>query len=333
LKIFERIVVVAGLITLAVLFWKFDPAVVWSHVSMVGWGFLIVLPLQFLDHAFNVWGWRFAFAPEHARVMSFGRLLWVRVAGDGVNYLTPSGTIAGEIVRPAMLGPTLPAEVRNSSVVVAKFSQSLGQALFALIGMLVLLPVRLGFLPGRQIYAGLGGALFILLGVVAAIVLLVSRRGDGSYFWRWRGDRGRIRGQMSRYLRVYPGRFGMSTFLFMIGFATGAVEVFVICWFLGLRVDWVTALSIEVLSVVIDSVMFMVPAKVGTQEAGKTAIFAGLGMPAAQGLAFGVVRHMRELIWAGAGFLIYAWDRRRRARAARLEALCPLPGSPAVPAD
>ena len=35
----------------------------------------------------------------------------------------------------------------------------------------------------------------------------------------------------------------------------------------------------------VDSIFIMVPAKIGTQEAGKTAIFAGLGLPAGKGLA------------------------------------------------
>jgi hypothetical protein len=102
----------------------------------------------------------------------------------------------------------------------------------------------------------------------------------------------------------------------MIGFAWGAWEVLVICYFLGLRLDILTALSVEVLSVVVDSICIMVPAKIGTQEAGKTAIFAGLGMSASLGLAFGLVRHMRELAWAGAGFLLYAWDRHQREASA-----------------
>jgi len=39
-------------------------------------------------------------------------------------------------------------------VVVAKVSQSLGQALFAMAGLLVLVPLRLGFLTGGQLWAG-----------------------------------------------------------------------------------------------------------------------------------------------------------------------------------
>jgi len=332
MKIFERIVTVLGFITLAILLWKFDAAVVWAQVSKVGWGFLIILPMQLCDHVLNAVGWRYAFSASDASRIPFRQLVRIRVAGDGVNYLTPSGTIAGEIIRPGMLADHIPAEARNSSVVVAKFAQALGQAFFALAGMLVLLPLRLGFLPGRQIINGLAGALLLMLVAAASLSALLVRRRDGSYWLRLSGTVASLREQMGRYLRCYPGRFALSAFFFMLGFAWGAWEVLVICFFLGVPMDPITALSVEVLSVVLDSLLFMVPAKVGTQEAGKTAIFAGLGLPAGQGLAFGLVRHIRELVWAGTGFLIYAWDRRRRA--ARASAvLPPLPAEPAARAD
>ena len=69
-------------------------------------------------------------------------------------------------------------------------------------------------------------------------------------------------------------------------------------------------MAIEVLSAAIDSLLFMVPAKVGTQEGGKTAIFATLGLSASAGLAFGIVRHIRELAWAGFGLLLGTAHRR-----------------------
>jgi len=332
-RLFERVVVAAGCVTLAVLLWKFDPAAVWAQVARVGWGLLVILPMQLCDHALNAVGWRYAFAPRDAGAVPFWQLVRVRVAGDGVNYLTPSGTIAGEIIRPGMLADALPAEARNSSVVVAKFAQALGQALFVLLGMLALLPLRLGFLPGRQISSGLAGSLAIMLVVAASLAGLAARRPDGAYLWPLGGKVGRLRDQMGLYLRAHPGRFALSTAFFMLGFAWGAWEVLVICYFLGVRMDAATALCVEVLSVALDSLFFMVPAKIGTQEAGKTAIFAGLGLPAGQGLAFGLVRHVRELAWAGAGFLIYAWDRRGRAISGRSEARCALPAEPAARGD
>ncbi|MDD5627557.1 MAG: lysylphosphatidylglycerol synthase domain-containing protein [Elusimicrobia bacterium] len=315
MKHFERLVVVVGFLTLLGLLWKFEPGTVWGLVSGVGWGFLIILPMQLCDHILNAVGWRYAFAEADAARVSFWQLVRVRVAGDGVNYLTPSATIAGEIIRPAMLGAHIPAHSRNSSVVVAKVAQSLGQAGFAMVGLLVLIPLRLGFLSGAQVWAGLGACAFIIVLVGAGMAGFCARRRDGSYLWRLREPLAGLREQTARYLRESPGRFALSCLFFLLGFAWGAWEVLVICYFLGIRIDALTALSVEVLSVLVDSIFIVVPAKIGTQEAGKTAIFAGLGLTASKGLAFGLVRHARELAWAAAGFALYAWDRRRRARA------------------
>ncbi|MDD5656523.1 MAG: lysylphosphatidylglycerol synthase domain-containing protein, partial [Elusimicrobia bacterium] len=302
---------------------------VWRQVSRIGWGFLVIIPMQLCDQVLNAAGWRFAFGARDAARVGFWDLVRARVAGDGVNYLTPSGTIAGEIIRPGMLPADLPAQTRNSSVVVAKVAQSLGQALFALVGLLVLIPLRLGFLSGRQVWGGLLGSLLVLAAVCGGLLALTARRPDGTYAWRLPSSLEGMRGQMAEYLRAQPGRFAASTLFFWLGFAWGAVEVMVICRCLGLRVDVVTAFSIEVLSVAVDSLFFMVPAKVGTQEAGKTAIFAGLGMPPALGLAFGLARHARELAWAGLGFALYAWNRRRLSCGARVR--CAPPQEPVAP--
>ena len=103
----------------------------------------------------------------------------------------------------------------------------------------------------------------------------------------------------------------------VVGYAWGAFEAYWICLFLGVRVSIATAVAIEIMSVSIDALFFMVPAKIGTQEGGKTIIFTTLGLPATLGFAFGVVRHVRELLWAAFGLLLSATHRApvRRARA------------------
>ena len=233
MKHFERIILAVGFVTLALLVWKFDPGTVWGLVCRVGWGFLIILPMQLCDHLLNAVGWRYAFAKADAARVPFWQLVRVRVAGDGVNYLTPSATIAGEVIRPGMLAEYLPAEARNSSVVVAKFAQSLGQAFFALVGLLVLVPLRLGFLSGRQVWAGLAASASIIMVVGAAMAGFCARRSDGTYFWRLREPLAGLRDQTARYLRDSPGRFALSSLFFLLGFAWGAWEVLVICYFLG----------------------------------------------------------------------------------------------------
>ena len=109
------------------------------------------------------------------------------------------------------------------------------------------------------------------------------------------------------FLRTHPRRVALSTLLFALGYAWGVFEAFWICHFLMMPVPVLIAVAIEVLSVTVDGILFMIPAKIGTQEGGKAAIFAALGLSSSAGFAFGVLRHVRELVWAALGLLICAW--------------------------
>lgn len=322
--LFKKLVIAVGLATLAYLLWRFDPRAVWTEISSVGAGLLAVLAFQVFDHALNAQAWRFAFRKEEARRLPLWRLMLARVAGDGVNYLTPSGNIAGEFVRPGMIADISPAEARVSSVVLAKLTQALGQAVFIIAGLLLIFQGRLDFLGWRQKALGLAATGAIACGVLAAFYILISRGRLGDRLWGLtKAFAPGLRESLRRFVREHPLRLLLSIFFFMLGYAWGALEVMLICHFMGAPLDLRTAMAVEVLSNLIDSVLFMVPAKIGTQEAGKTAIFLGLGLPPRQGLALGIIRHVRELAWASAGLLVYGLHRRG--------ALLPPPPEPPPP--
>lgn len=309
---FGRIVLAAGLATFAFMIWKFDPAAVWAQVSQVGAGILILLPMHICDHMLGAMAWKMTFRAEDARAIPFWTLVKVRVAGDGVNYLTPSGTIAGEFVRLEMLGDLRSAQVKNASVVLAKITQSLAQALFIILGLGFVLWESPGFMHGRQLRHGVDAAGAILV-VMCVLVYLLSRK-HGFVSRLLPHSLGTMREQVRISLKRHPGRLALSTLFFMAAYAWGAVEAYLICRFMGRPVSAGVALSIEILSNLFDMAAFMVPAKVGVQEASKAAIFKGLGYKASQGLAFGLIRHTRELVWSSAGFLLYALSRRRRRK-------------------
>lgn len=311
MKWLERVILAAGLATVGYLLYRFDARAVWGMISQVGvTGFLAILSFQICDHFLNAYGWRFAFAKEDAHKAPLPLLIKVRIAGDGVNYLTPSGTIAGELIRPGMLGDVLPEEIKNSSVVVAKFSQAMAQAFFIIFGMIFVLHGKLNFLEGKEWGLGLGGAL-IIVAAVGSGLWLATAESTPAFLARFHGIEA-LRGRIGAYLRRHPWRYVLSILFFMGGYGWGAAETLLICHFMRLPITVLTALAAEILSNVIDALMFMVPAKMGTQEGGKTLIFKGLGYQASQGLAFGLIRHTREFCWAGFGFALYAVNRRRK---------------------
>jgi hypothetical protein len=306
MKTLERSLLVIGIAMFGVLVWKMDAATVAGLILRVGWGMALILPQEAVAHVLNALGWRFAFAADRAGSFPLRELIRLRIAGDAINYLTPSGTIGGEIARTAMLNKAETAEVRTASVLVAKCTQTLGQVLFIVTGLVVAV---IGHFPtarryGTVVYIAASGLGLALAG--AAFYQLWVRYRHGAVAEPLSTRRGvhALAGWLRYFFVRHPGRFVVSTLFFFLGYAWGTFEAYWICRFLGVPVSVGTAIAIETLSATLDSVLFMVPAKVGTQEGGKTAIFATLGLPSTAGLAFGIVRHVRELVWAGVGLLI-----------------------------
>jgi uncharacterized membrane protein YbhN (UPF0104 family) len=272
----------------------------------LGWGLPLVLSVESLSVVFNTWGWGLSF-PAGERRISSRRLFAARMAGDGVNYLTPSATVGGEVLRVRLLGSGVPLGLRWASVSVAKLGQTAAQALFVILGLGLVLPTLtataswvawLGTLAAGAL-VGLAFAWVMGRGIWTTLDGLVRRLGLRRVFpaaWAGHG-----RDLDAALARITPWRLGASVGCFLAGWAVGALEIYLILAWLGGPVDWTTALAVETGSVLIDGILFFVPGKVGTQEGGKVALFAALGLSPARGLTVGIVRRLRELAYAGAG--------------------------------
>ncbi len=313
---FHRFVIIIGLITLFFLVEHLGPARILAHIREFGvWGFLAILPIPILEQSLNAWAWRFTLAPQDAGKVPFISLAKGRLAGDGVNYLTPSATVAGEFVRPPFLGSELSSEVKNASVFIGKLSQSLGQMAFILVGILFLLLRKMDALGNGEIRWIVLGALFVAGLIAFSLFILSYQNKQGRFICDVGGPSvSGIRSNMRRYLLAHPIRMGLSVLFFTVGYASMMIEVAVICSFMNLPIGALRALVIEALSNAFEAVFFMVPAKLGTQEAGKVLIFKAFGYTAGQGLSFAIIRHIREILWSSFGFLIYL-----RARAGTMK--------------
>jgi uncharacterized membrane protein YbhN (UPF0104 family) len=310
---------VLGAAVLAGTVWAIGAETLVRDLRALGWGLAVILLVESGSVALNTAGWALAF-PSGERSISVPRLFAARLAGDGVNYLTPSATVGGELLRLRLLGPRVPASLRLVSVSVAKIGQSLAQSVFILLGLAIVLPG----LAAAQGWLGSTGAIVIALaaGVIALVHWAVFMWAVDRGFWTTtQGALRRIR--LGRLLppswagpgrdldaalaRLGPWRAAASLGCFVAGWTVGAAEIYLILRWVGGGVDWQTALALETGSVLIDGILFFVPAKVGTQEGGKVVLFAALGLNPARGLTVGVVRRIRELAYAGLGLVALGW--------------------------
>ena len=307
-----------GVAVLAGTLWIIGLDTLVRDLSLIGWGLAVILLVESLSVVLNTGGWALAF-PRGERTVGLCRLLAARLAGDAINYLTPSATVGGELLRVRLLGRDMPASLRWASVAVAKVGQSVAQAVFIFLGLALVVPRLTALSPwlGRlpEVTAVVAGA--AALAAAAAFVWTVGRG-----FWAtMRGALARVR--LGRLLptswagpgrdldaaltRLGPWRVAASLGCFVLGWAVGAAEIYLILYWVGDAVDWRTAVALETGAVLIDGILFFVPAKVGTQEGGKVVLFAALGLSPARGLTVGIVRRIRELTYAGVGLLALAW--------------------------
>lgn len=319
MSLLKKAVLGAGLVMLAFLLYKLDARETAALALQVRWMFALILAQELGAHLFNALGWRLAFRPADSLRFRLRDLLAYRVMGDGVNYLTPSATIAGEFARANLLEASVPLAVRVNGVVAAKATQAFGQVAFIALG--------LGWAMGDVVPAlapwSRAARWFCAAAAAAAAASWLTARSrhvrDLADAARgkpgWRGWVSRMPADLLGFWADHPLRLTASAAAFGAGYAWNVGETWLIARSLGAPVDWTTALRIEVLSNVVDALLFMVPAKAGTQEAGKTLVFGLLGLSPRAGLAFGLVRHARELLWAAGGLLAYG-SARRDVRAA-----------------
>jgi lysylphosphatidylglycerol synthase-like protein len=295
-----------GLAGLVVTVWHIGLGGVVRDLRLIGWGLAAILLVEVGNVVFNTCGWGLAF-PAGERTVSARRLLAARLAGDGVNYLTPSATVGGELLRIRLLGPAVPLGLRWASVSVAKLGQTVAQAVFILLALALVLPRFAGVSHAAAWAVGGSAALLVSLalawvlgrGLWASLGGAAGRLGLAGWLpASWTAPGRDLDAALSRLGRW---RLFASLACFVAGWAVGAVEIYVILAWLGGPVDWQTALAVEMGSVLIDGILFFVPGKVGTQEGGKVLLFATLGLDPARGLTVGVVRRIREVTYAGVG--------------------------------
>ena len=312
LHLAERVFLISGIILLVVLFRELGVQTVLGNLHLVGWGIAPIIMQELLAHIANTLGWLAAF-PSPRPQIRFLQLLTARIAGDAVNYLTPTATLGGEFVRTRYLRGQAEGTALVASVAVAKLSQTIGQIAFVIIGLAVILDdTPLPALVRHALLGGLGvfSALAVLLvfaqrrGMFAPLLRLAQRLGLSARAPEFMRRLQHLDEEIARFHGNANGAFALSSVSFCVGWALGVVEIYLILWFLGLPVSVHRALTIEVLSVALDGMLFFVPAKVGTQEGGKVLIFTLLGLDPGKGLALGILRRIRELTWALIGMLI-----------------------------
>ena len=88
--------ILLGIGLLIFLVWKIGLDALWRDLSLLGWGLVPFVLLEGVVKIFQALGWRYCLSPPH-RSLPFFRLVAIHLAGNAINYFTPTATLGGEV--------------------------------------------------------------------------------------------------------------------------------------------------------------------------------------------------------------------------------------------
>jgi uncharacterized protein (TIRG00374 family) len=319
-RAFRIAIAAAALVFLALLFRSVGWSAIAANVARAGpWFPLLVAIYAFAQAAF-AFGWWLVLDPLLPRP-SFPRFFGIYLAGDTANVVFP-GNLAGEPLKAHLLRDSAGTGPAVASLTIHKHADMLAQWVFVAAGVGISL-WRFPLPTAVQI-----AAVATTLGLGAALLLLTWALPRGAYspllrrLVRWKFLRARVERllvpaervdvRLTEFYAVGRRAFALSTLSCFAGWCGGLVETWIILRLLAPGAGWMHAFAIEALAMTINNLFLFVPGRVGTAEGVRVGIFVLLGLPAAQGAAYSVLRRGRELLWTlpGLGFLASGAGRR-----------------------
>ncbi len=305
-----------GLSLLGILFWKVGIAEVAQHLYHIGWLAPLVLIPQSFVALFDAKGWGYTMGGSAAaRQLSLLQLSLTRLAGEAINNLTPTANVGGEAVKVYLLrqyGVT--SDVGTASVVAAKTALTVSQVAFIVLGLpFFLYRLDIGFhawwIFGAVFVMAYGFVMGIVRwqqrGLVEKCVGWLRRRFPGwSRLEHWQERAQHIDAHL---FHLYDGDakdFIAASLYHFLGWAVGAVEVYVFLILIGTPVSWMDALIIETMIQPVTAAALIIPGALGVREAGGVFLCRLLGIEESAGLTLMLLKRAREAVYNSVGLLV-----------------------------
>ncbi len=297
------------LISIALIVYYSLPGIV-AALWTIGWRLSIIV----LVHVAAVvlcglaWG-PLLLSETRARLKILISLRWVR---ESVNTLLPVARVGGDIVGGRLLAiHGIKPNVVAASIVADRTAELLSLFFFSAAGVISLLGRATDHEVAHWAILGLivlflfFTAFFLalragLLRIIESLILKVLRRWKEAPV----AEKGSIEGALWTIFRD-GRRFSRSTFLHVLAWLTGVVQIHLAMNFMSRPIGWAEAFIVESLSQIICTAAFIMPAALGAQEAGYMVLGTLMGIPPELGLALSLVKRVGDVAVGIPGLLFW----------------------------
>lgn len=233
------------------------------------------------------------------------QLIGIRVASQGMGYLTVLGPVLSEPMKIKLLGT--PAEPTITATLLDDGVYWFTTILLAIAGWLSIPMVAIHGMHTPWVAAAVLGlvlVLFFILSQKSVLSLLLRRLGKRSPRWLVRAAL--LEGSIRNYRGRHPALVKRIFWIDVLCQLLVASEVVVVLWALHLPIRLLPVVAIEGITRGFKLISGWIPARLGSDEGGAISAFALAGFSPGLGLTLALTRRVRDLLWAlgGLGWLL-----------------------------
>jgi putative membrane protein len=291
----------------------------------LGWWLIPITLFHIVPLYFDAMSWRQLFPASNRPGQS--SFLWMRWIRESVSTLLPVAGVGGDVVGARLAHQRgISGAQATASMVVDITVGTATQLVFVLAGVALLAALK-----SRDAVAVVWGVMIGVAVFAAAIGIFVRIQHNGMFGilvdWAHRlapkswmsGFTGRAETIDEAIVATYRRRSALSysCLLRLIGWTSGAGEVWLTTRVLGQPLSLIDSFILESLISGVRGAAFMVPGALGAQEGGLVLFGALLGLPADLALAVSLTKRVRELALGLPGLAAWQWVEGRRLLARR----------------
>ncbi|MCW2275781.1 flippase-like domain-containing protein [Rhodoblastus acidophilus] len=272
-------------------------------------GALLIAVIRFAQTFGAAFAWRFMIPKPRPAPWIFCQLRWVR---ESINNLLPVASVGGDVFGARLLKKRrVDGGVAAASVVVDLLAQTATQAVFTMIGVVLLL--RAGVEADLTLAAAVGAIIMVpaIAGFWLAPRLLsmgwidrLAQKIEAQTGWPSVVGLPALRQGLDVILRNRAG-LARALAIHMTIWFVGALEIYFALQFLGDQRSFATAITIESLGHAVKAAGFLIPGAWGVQEGGFIALCAAFGIGSPNAIALSLIKRIPDLICGAPGLALW----------------------------
>ncbi|MFZ0887937.1 MAG: lysylphosphatidylglycerol synthase domain-containing protein [Candidatus Binataceae bacterium] len=319
-KFIVRFETFAVLVSLGFYIWflrRFGLGQIYGYLKLAAWGLCLTVALESISRIANTFGWRVTIL-DYPRRLRFRELFAARIAGEAIDYITPTAQLGGQPVMATMVRRKLTMAVGLATVSIAALTEAIGQLGFITAALVIAIPL---VAKVHSLFWPLIGGMTLAISLAAGFFYVQTKRPfellrrAASGLMPLLNDpelkdgAAQADAVLADIYAHHRGRVVISSLCYLVAWSMGPVEIYILLRLLHQPVPLLVPLAVEAVGLLIERATFLIPAKLVSQEGGKALILALLGYPAGVGFVVGLLRRIKEMAWVLFGLSAFAIHR------------------------